>query len=97
MSKWCNYQLSQLPDASSGPVQLWVALSVGLPHLGPTKGERALLQPSETSIPPHLAKHMAPDNKQGVSRSVEIHSVLMNADGPPGKAERLPALLAAQL
>lgn len=93
MSKWCNYQPSPLPDAKE--VFSWPCSALGGPEcrsvpqepcLGPTKGEQTLLQPSETLIPPHLAKHVAPDNKKGVSQSVEIHVVFMNADSLPSSS-----------
>lgn len=103
MSKLCNYQPSQLPDAKEA--FSWPCPALGGPEcrsapkepcLGPTRGEQTLLQPSETPIPPNLAKHVAPNNKQGVSWSVETQVVLMNADGPPGDTERLPPSFAAQ-
>jgi len=104
MSKLCDYQSSQLSDAKEVFSQPCPALggperrtAPKEPCLGPARGEQTVLQPSETPIPPHLAKHVAPDNKQGVQRSVETHVKFTNADGPPGKAERLSHLLAAWL
>lgn len=79
MSKQCNCQPSQLPDAEEVS---WPCPALGHPEcrtapkepcLVRARGKQTLVQPSEIPILPPLAKHVASDNKQGVLRPVETH------------------------